>query len=505
MNFWQQCLDHLKNIVSEQEFRIWIEPLKVSDQGNLFTVFTPNQYFHSWIKSKYKQKIVDVLKKVKNNDYLIVEFLVEKAQQFQQKTSYVDNLQENKLQTPTSTVGPQTDLFTKTISSYQPKHQSDTAVDVIEAEPDIDTNLVGASNELYGFDEALALPKRKKNVDFGSPLKKEFSFDNFVVGKANEVARAAAMQVSVNPGLAYNPLFIYGGSGLGKTHLMHAIGNYVLHNNPHSKVLYVTSERFVKDYVDAVRLHSGDEFQNFYRSVDVLLVDDIQFIAGKSGSQEEFFHTFNTLLENGKQVVLSCDKYPKEIPKLEERLVSRFGYGLTVTIDMPDLETRSAILLHKATQFGKPIDQNVALFMAKHIRSNVRELEGALRRVLNYAQFNKKAIDEKLAYECLKDVISIQEKIVKIDNIQRVVADYYNIKVTDLLSKQKSRDVARPRQVAMALAKEFTNHSLPEIGGFFGGRDHTTVLHAVRTIKKLLVSNVDLQDDYQNLSRKLAH
>ena len=359
---------------------------------------------------------------------------------------------------------------------------------------------------LCKFEEALSIPKkRQKRVDFGSPLKKEYSFDNFVVGKANEVARAAAMQVSINPGLAYNPLFIYGGSGLGKTHLMHAIGNYVLHNTPTAKVLYVTSERFVKDYVDAVRLHSGDEFQNFYRSVDILLVDDIQFIAGKAGSQEEFFHTFNTLLENGKQVVLSCDKYPKEIPKLEERLVSRFGYGLTVTIDIPDLETRSAILLHKSTQFGQPIDQNVALFMAKHIRSNVREVEGALRCVLNYAQFNRKYIDEKLAYECLKDVILIQDKIVKVDNIQRVVADYYNIKITDLLSKQKSRDVARPRQMAMALAKEFTNHSLPEIGGFFGGRDHTTVLHAVRTIKKLIVNNVDIQEAYQNLSRKLAH
>ncbi len=508
MNFWQQCLDHLRSIVSEQEFRIWISPLKVSDQGSLFTVYAPNQYFLGWIKSKYRHKIVDTLKKVKKNDNLIVDFSISNELSINTDKLSVDNLNKESKSTPISlsTVGPQTDLFTQTASrnkivSTAHQQSSNDYQDVQEVEMD----LVGMSNELHGFDEALALPKGRKNVDFGSPLKKEYSFDNFVVGKANEVARAAAMQVSVNPGLAYNPLFIYGGSGLGKTHLMHAIGNYVLHNTPNAKVLYVTSERFVKDYVDAVRLHSGDEFQNFYRSVDVLLVDDIQFIAGKSGSQEEFFHTFNTLLENGKQVVLSCDKYPKEIPKLEERLVSRFGYGLTVTIDIPDLETRSAILLHKSTQFGRPIDQNVALFMAKHIRSNVRELEGALRRVLNYAQFNKKSIDEKLAYECLKDVISIQEKIVKIDNIQRVVADYYKIKITDLLSKQKSRDVARPRQVAMALAKEFTNHSLPEIGGFFGGRDHTTVLHAVRTIKKLVVSNVDLKDDYQTLSRKLAH
>ena len=504
MSTWQKCLDKLKNNLSEQEFRIWIMPLKVNDQGSLFTVYAPNQYFLDWIKSKYQQNITECLKKTKNNTHLIVEFSI----------SLPDELSANniadKIKGKHFSVGPQTDLFNKkaTANSTTPVfsdsetlvESSNTQEQALEA-----PSFEQVSNELYGFDEALSLPKVSKQVDFGSPLKKDYAFDNFVVGKANEVARAAAMQVSVNPGLAYNPLFIYGGSGLGKTHLMHAIGNYVLHNTPDAKVLYVTSERFVKDYVDAVRLHSGDEFQNFYRSMDVLLVDDIQFIAGKAGSQEEFFHTFNTLLENGKQVVLSCDKYPKEIPKLEERLVSRFGYGLTVTIDIPDLETRSAILLHKSTQFGRPIDQNVALFMAKHIRSNVRELEGALRRVLNYAQFNKKNIDEKLAYECLKDVISIQEKIVKVDNIQRVVADYYNIKITDLLSKQKSRDVARPRQMAMALAKEFTNHSLPEIGGFFGGRDHTTVLHAVRTIKKLVESKSDLRDDYQNLSRKLAH
>jgi chromosomal replication initiator protein len=492
MDFWQESLNCLKSMVSEQEFRIWILPLKVSsDQGALLTIYAPNHYFLEWIKSKYRDKIISVLREVKKNDKLVVEFSTPSRRQSKTLNPFKENSKELNL-------GSQTDLFRQALTdNISPLKKS-------RSQPtkffEVDT-----MNQLHGFGEMFSLPKEKKNVDFGSHLKKEYSFNNFIVGKANEVARAAAMQVSVNPGFAYNPLFIYGGSGLGKTHLMHAIGNYVLQNNPSSKALYVTSERFVKDYVDAVRLHSGDQFQNFYRSVDVLLVDDIHFIAGKSGSQEEFFHTFNTLLENGKQVVLSCDKYPKEIPKLEERLVSRFGYGLTVTIDIPDLETRSAILLNKSTQFGRPIDQNVALFVAKYIRSNVRELEGALRRVLNYAQFHKKSIDEKLAYECLKDVISIQEKIVKIDNIQRVVADYYKIKVTDLLSKQKRRDVARPRQVAMALAKEFTNHSLPEIGGFFGGRDHTTVLHAVRTIKNLIMSNVDLKDDYQTLLRKLAH
>ena len=505
MSVWLQCLDYLKDNLSEQEYRIWITPLKTNDQGSLFTIYTPNKYFLGWIKTKYQQLLVSTLQRYKQNDYLIVEFSVQKIDG---TLNDVGIFTYGQNQSVKNSVGPQTPLFTKSLASSSSVVVNDlNELDdhTVASNPLVVEKTSGISNELYGFEEALFLPKDQKRVDFGSPLKREYNFDNFVVGKANEVARAASMQVSINPGLAYNPLFIYGGSGLGKTHLMHAIGNYVLYNNPTAKVLYVTSERFVKDYVDAVRLHSGDEFQNFYRSVDVLLVDDIQFIAGKAGSQEEFFHTFNTLLENGKQVVLSCDKYPKEIPKLEERLISRFGYGLTVTIDIPDLETRSAILLHKSSQFGRSIDQNVALFMAKHIRSNVRELEGALRRVLNYAQFNKKAIDEKLTYECLKDVILIQDKIVKVDNIQRVVADYYNMKITDLLSRQKSRDVARPRQMAMALAKEFTNHSLPEIGGFFGGRDHTTVLHAVRTIKKLIVNNVDIQDDYQNLSRKLAH
>ena len=461
MRLWEKCLEYLKKLLSDQEFTTWILPLAVRERGNVLTIYTPNQYFLKWVKSKYQSMIIESIKTIKNTDKPLIEF-------------EINNLKKNCK------------------DEFSTKNQQK------------DNVFKGMSSELHGFDQALALPKARKTVNFGSPLKKEYNFDNFVVGYANEIAFAAGMHVSTNLGCAYNPLFIYGESGLGKTHLMHAMGNYTLHNSERPKILYVTSERFVKDYVDAVRLHSGDEFQSFYRSVDMLLVDDIQFIAGKSGSQEEFFHTFNTLLENGKQVVLSCDKYPKEIPKLEERLISRFGHGLTVTIDIPDLETRTAILLHKAAQFSQALDQDIALFIAKHIRSNVRELEGALRRVLHYAQFNKKEIDKKLAYECLRDVISIQEKIVKIDNIQRIVADYYKIRITDLLSRQKTRGVARPRQIAMALAKDFTRHSLPEIGNFFGGRDHTTVLYGVRVIKKLLVNDVTTQEDYQYLSRKLS-
>ena len=498
MSVWDDCLTQLQKLFSEQEFKTWIKPLKTTHDGNLFTVYAPNQFVLSWIETRYKEKIVETLRTVTKKQHLLVEFSFGYPPD-KQSSSMNYNAGSN---TKTS-VGPQVDLFKKNESLQITQPESDQSMpyqsDNVQIK-DSENN----ETQLHGFDEALSLPKQGRQVEFGSPLRQDYNFDNFVVGKANEVARAAAMQVSVNPGQAYNPLFIYGGSGLGKTHLMHAIGNHVRNNNPEAHVLYVTSERFVKDYVDAVRLHSGDEFQNFYRSVDVLLVDDIQFIAGKSGSEMEFFHTFNTLLENGKQVVLSCDKYPKEIPKQEERLVSRFNYGLTTTVDIPDLETRTAILLQKSQQFGRSISQNVALFIARHIRSNVRELEGALRRVLNYAQFNNRNIDEKLAYECLNDVISIQEKIIKVDNIQRVVADYYNIKITDLLSKKKSRDIAQPRQLAMALARELTSHSLPEIGGFFGGRDHTTILHAVKTVKKQLETNNSLKEAYQTLSRKLS-
>lgn len=406
--------------------------------------------------------------------------------------------------------GIQTDLFSSQNKNFsldisKKKSPSQTKYNKSNEFPSLMTNR--NMTELYGFEEALSMsdiPKNQKSLDFRSNLREEYNFDNFVSGKASEVARAAAIEVSSNPGDSYNPLFIYGGSGLGKTHLMHSIGNKILRDNPNKRVLYVTSERFVKDYVDAVRLRSGDEFQNFYRSVDTLLVDDIQFIAGKTGSQEEFFHTFNVLLENKKQIILSCDKYPKEIPKLENRLLSRFINGLTVTISTPDLETRSAILLHKSNQFGWKIGQDVSLFMAKHIQSNVRELEGALRRVLNYAQFNRKMISEYLVYECLKDIILTHERVIKISNIQSIVSDYYNIKVVDLLSKKRFREIVRPRQMAITLTKDLTNHSLLEIGRFFGGRDHTTILHAVRTIKRLAISNASIRNDYQNLSNKLT-
>ena len=498
---WESCLGKLEYSLSEQEFRTWIKPLSVNEQGKLFTICGPNQFFLDWVRSKYKDKIVDSLRDDGTETDFILEFEVGKTQNIHSiKTDNKNILIEEKADglhlKPTA--GPQVDMFglasttPNKIHNNLEKEVEEKAVPMVQAE------------ELYGFDEALALPKSQSNVSFGMNLKEQFCFESFVEGKSNEVAKAAAIQVAGNPGAYHNPLFFYGDSGLGKTHLMHSIGNEVRKQQPDAKVLYVSSEKFVRDMVDALRLHAMDHFQDHYRSVDVLLVDDIQFIAGKGRSQEEFFHMFNALLDNGKQVILSCDRYPKDIPNMEDRLISRFGHGLTVTIDLPDLETRVAILMSKALSFGVEISHEVAFYIAKYIRSNVRELEGALRRVVTHSRVTKKEITPKFVSETLKDIISIQHRLIKVDNIQKVVADYYNLKVSDLLSKQKSRDIARPRQVAMTLAKELTTHSLPEIGNFFGGRDHTTVMHAVKTVRALQETNFEIKDDYQTLSRKLS-
>ncbi|WP_428819640.1 chromosomal replication initiator protein DnaA [Microbulbifer sp. MCCC 1A16149] len=341
-------------------------------------------------------------------------------------------------------------------------------------------------------------------IKHGSSLNRGFTFASFVEGKSNQLGLAAAQQISDNPGGAYNPLFIYGGVGLGKTHLMHAVGNALVDRNPNAKVVYLHSERFVADMVKALQLNAISDFKRYYRSVDALLIDDIQFFAGKERSQEEFFHTFNALLEGGQQIILTCDRYPKEIDGLEERLKSRFGWGLTVAVEPPELETRVAILMKKAEQVGVDLPHDSAFFIAQRIRSNVRELEGALRRVIANAQFTGRAIDDILVREALKDLLALQDRLVSIDNIQRVVAEYYKIKVADLLSKRRSRSVARPRQVAMSLAKELTNHSLPEIGDAFGGRDHTTVLHACRKIKQLQESDGDIREDVRLLTRSLT-
>lgn len=345
---------------------------------------------------------------------------------------------------------------------------------------------------------AIIVPTHQHNLVNG------YTFDNFVQGKSNQLAVAAAQQVAESPGDAYNPLFLYGGVGLGKTHLMHAVGNALRQRKPDAKIVYLHSERFVADMVKALQLNAINDFKRFYRSVDALLIDDIQFFANKDRSQEEFFHTFNALLEGGQQMILTSDRYPKEIDGVEERLKSRFGWGLTVAVEPPELETRVAILMKKAEQSGITMSHEAAFFIAQRIRSNVRELEGALKRVIASANFTGRPFDIDLIKESLKDLLALQDKQVSLENIKRTVADYYKIKVADLLSKRRNRSVARPRQVAMALAKEVTNHSLPEIGDAFGGRDHTTVLHACRKIAELRETTTDINEDYKNLLRSLT-
>lgn len=344
----------------------------------------------------------------------------------------------------------------------------------------------------------------EKNKKIIKTPSKVFTFDNFVEGKSNQLARAAAIQVAENPGKAYNPLFIYGGVGLGKTHLMQAVGSFVLQKNPQAKVLYLHAERFVADMVKALQRHAMEDFKRFYRSVDALLIDDIQFFANKERSQEEFFHTFNSLLDAEQQIILTCDRYPKEITGLEERLKSRFGWGLTVAIEPPELETRVAILITKANQSGIHLPDEVAFFIAKRIQSNVRELEGALKRVIANAHFTGRSITVEFVRESLKDLLAVQARQVSIENIQKTVADHYKIKMIELLSKKRNRFLARARQMAMALAKELTHHSLPEIGEAFGGRDHTTVLHGCRKMKDLCESDVALKADYMNFLRILS-
>jgi chromosomal replication initiator protein len=343
------------------------------------------------------------------------------------------------------------------------------------------------------------------NKNENSKLVNSYVFDSFVEGKSNHLALAAAKQVASNPKGDYNPLFIYGGVGLGKTHLMHAVGNEILKNNPEKRIVYVHSEKFVSDMVKALQLGAMNEFKSFYRNADALLIDDIQFFAGKEQSQEEFFHTFNALLDRNNQMILTCDKYPKEIDGLEERLKSRLGWGLPVVIDPPELETRAAVLLSKASSMGVKLPNDCAIYIAQRIRSNIRELEGALKRVAANSRFTNQPIDLSLVKDALKDLFVISAKMVSIENIQKTVSEYYNIKLSDLLSKRRSRSITRPRQLAMALTKELTNHSLPEIGEAFNGRDHTTVLHACKKIAELRKENPSHEEDYRNLTRALTN
>ena len=387
------------------------------------------------------------------------------------------------------------------ILNYVEANLSDEIMEMIKSQSKKDISLVFKTLTKETFVDKYS--NNKKSED--TKLVPSYVFDTFVEGKSNHVALAASKQVALNPKGDYNPLFIYGGVGLGKTHLMHAVGNEILKNEPNKRIVYVHSEKFVSDMVKALQLGAMNEFKSFYRNADALLIDDIQFFAGKEQSQEEFFHTFNALLDRNNQMILTCDKYPKEIDGLEERLKSRLGWGLPVIIDPPELETRAAVLLQKASSMGVSLPNDCAIYIAQRIRSNIRELEGALKRVVANAKFTNQEIDLALVKDALKDLFVISAKMVSIENIQKTVAEYYNIKLSDLLSKRRSRSITRPRQLAMALTKELTRHSLPEIGEAFNGRDHTTVLHACKKIAELRKESPSHEEDYRNLTRALTN
>jgi chromosomal replication initiator protein len=445
---WKRCVAQLETELAEQQLNTWIRPLHAIEEASTLRLLAPNRFVLDWVKNNFFQRIDELISAL--------------AQDTQHRVLLeIGSQGDGQVVKPGPTLAP-------------------------------------------GVAAATPSPSVAPQVVVESRLNPTFTFDNFVEGKSNQLSRAAALQVANHPGVAYNPLFIYGGVGLGKTHLMHAIGNRMQERNSNATVVYLHSERFVGDMVKALQHNAINDFKRHYRSVDGLLIDDIQFFAGKERSQEEFFHTFNALLEGQQQIVLTCDRYPKEVEGLEERLQSRFGWGLTQAIEPPELETRVAIMQRKAQASEVDLPSEVAFFIAKRIRSNIRELEGALRRVVANAQFTGREITLDFAKDALRDLLALQDKLVTIPNIQKTVAEYYKIRVADLLSARRSRSITRPRQVAMALAKELTSHSLPEIGDAFGGRDHTTVLHACRKVSELREGDARVNEDYINLLRTLS-
>ena len=444
-------MTQLEGELSEQQLNTWIRPLQAQEGECQLLIKAPNQFVLNMVETNFYPRIKEIAHLFAAGEPLDIELGIG------------SNL---------GTLGKPAEPVNTVSATVTPIRQSGT--------------------------KSLLERAQKARLD------PSFNFSSFVEGKSNQLGRAAAMQISQNPGKAYNPFFICGASGLGKTHLMHSVGNGILKHNPNAKVMYLNSERYVAEMVAALQRNTINEFKRFYRGLDALLIDDIQFFAGKDRTQEEFFHTFNALFEGGRQVILTCDRYPKEVEGLEDRLKSRFQWGLTVAVEPPELETRVAILHNKAEMSGITLPSEVSFFIAKRIRSNVRELEGALRRVVANAEFTGEPITLDFAREALRDLIAVQEKMVTIENIQKTVAEYYNIRLSDLSAKTRSRSIARPRQVAMSLAKELTSKSLPEIGQAFGGRDHTTVLHACRKIAELKEEDMSMNEDYSNLLRTLS-
>ncbi|RON59854.1 chromosomal replication initiator protein DnaA [Pseudomonas fluorescens] len=504
VELWQQCVELLREELPAQQFNTWIRPLQVEAEGDELRVYAPNRFVLDWVNEKYLGRVLELLDEHGDGMAPALSLLIGSKRSSAPRAAPNAPLaaaqasQAHANAAPASTPAP--------APTPAPAKRSTQKTAEVSEEPSRDSfdPMAGAASQQAPVRAEQRTVQVEGALKHTSYLNRTFTFENFVEGKSNQLARAAAWQVADNPKHGYNPLFLYGGVGLGKTHLMHAVGNHLLKKNPNAKVVYLHSERFVADMVKALQLNAINEFKRFYRSVDALLIDDIQFFARKERSQEEFFHTFNALLEGGQQVILTSDRYPKEIEGLEERLKSRFGWGLTVAVEPPELETRVAILMKKADQAKVDLPHDAAFFIAQRIRSNVRELEGALKRVIAHSHFMGRDITIELIRESLKDLLALQDKLVSVDNIQRTVAEYYKIKISDLLSKRRSRSVARPRQVAMALSKELTNHSLPEIGDVFGGRDHTTVLHACRKINELKESDADIREDYKNLLRTLT-
>jgi chromosomal replication initiator protein len=460
---WNACLQAFERELTPQQFVTWIQPLACRDEGGALKLTAPNRFVLQWVKERFGPRIVTLATAAAGSP-VNVEYAVADAP-----------VARPPAPAPASSNGVRGEAVP------------------VDSSPPPPTRPQPAPTP-----NALTAPRRPDP----SSLNPTFTFTSFVSGKANQLARAAGLQVADHP-TSYNPLFVYGGVGLGKTHLVQAIGNHILAANPAAKIRYIHAETYVSDVVRAYQHKAFDDFKRHYRSLDLLLIDDIQFFGGKSRTQEEFFYLFNTLIEAHKQVVITCDTYPKEIAGIEERLISRFGWGLTVSLEPPELEMRVAILLAKAQSVGMRMDEQVAFFIAKHIRSNVRELEGALKRILAYSNFHGQEISLALAKDALRDLLAVQNRQISIENIQKTVADYYKIRISDMHSKKRSRAVARPRQVAMALAKELTQMSLPEIGSNFGGRDHTTVLHACRQVAKLRESLPDMNHDVNFLLQVL--
>ena len=465
---WQQCLNKLETELSDQEINTWLRTLHGTQHDNILVLLAPNTFVYQHVKDHHLALIKSKLKSISESENVQVI-----------------------LQIGAGGALPVSETFSESTESFNAVPETTI------------TNLDDKNNKATQASIATVSATNKKS--FSNNLNASMTFENFVQGKSNQLAVASSKQVGENPGQSYNPLFIYGGVGLGKTHLMHAIGNQIREGNPKAKVVYLHSERFVNDMITALRTNSIDQFKDHYRTVDALLIDDIQFFAGKNRSMEEFFHTFNALLEGQKQIILTSDKYPRDVEGIDDRLRSRLNWGLTVEIEPPDLETRVAILTKKVEEFNLEIPKDAAFFIAKRFRSNVRDLEGALQRVVASLRLHQRTdITLDFVHDALRDQLASQDKMVTVDNIKKTVAQHYNIKTSDMDSKRRTRSIARPRQVAMTLSKELTNHSLPEIGTFFGNRDHTTVLHACRKIKELRTEDVSLDENYRILERTLT-